>query len=127
MQSERIWMDISNEVTRTYYLPNGTALVIQRPMRVGIKRISCGGAYMDSHVVEDASGGGHYIAVFDAISWTGANSSDPDFGDRLNRMFGATDAQSGDANCDQRAVPNSGGEEREVSPTTVPGPAEALI
>lgn len=89
--SERIWIDISKEYTRTYHLTNGKTLLISKPTRVGIKRVQLpNGVYLDSHVVETSGGNGFYIKEFEAISWTGRDSTDPAFGDRFNALMPTT-------------------------------------
>jgi len=80
-------MDISQEKTRTYFLPSGDRIVIDNPVRVGIKRVQFGESYVDSHVVWNKEGSGCYISSFEAITWTGYDATDETFGDRLNKAL----------------------------------------
>lgn len=91
MATERVWNDIHQETTRTYIMRTGDDIVINQPQRVGIKRSAYG---EDSHIVWDANGNGVYIAAGEwvAIKWTGYQSTDEGFGDRLNAEFAKQEA-----------------------------------
>lgn len=96
-ESQRVWMDISQESSRTYLLPSGQTAYFGQPTKVGIKRVEeyPGGPYKDSHVVHCANGDGGYVADFEAIVWTNKTEEiDPDFSERLNDALetGATEA-----------------------------------
>jgi hypothetical protein len=80
---ERVWMDISNETSRTYILASGAHVVIKKPLRVGIRRSGFGD---DSHTVHGQDGRGYHFpsCSFEAILWEGLGATQPDFSEELN-------------------------------------------
>ncbi len=90
--SNRHWEDISNERRRVYTLQDGNLITFEKPVRVGIKRVTLDdGMYFDTHVVHCADGTGGYVRDFSSIVWYPAegfeDANDTEFGDRVNEAL----------------------------------------
>jgi hypothetical protein len=64
--TELTWLDVSDEVCRTYHYRDGAKYTVMNPLKLNVKQKSNG----DSHRVQAKDGVGHYIAPgWIALSW----------------------------------------------------------